>query len=151
MEKKINLSPSLEDYLEAILILERKNRVARVKDIAEALQVQMPSVTGALKNLKRKGLINYEKNSYISLTEVGLSMAEAIESKHSIIRNFLENVLLLSSEEATDQACKIEHVITPETAKRLKNCAEYITETLSSDSSGKKWTDIILPKKTAIS
>ena len=151
MEKKINLSPSLEDYLEAILILERKNRVARVKDIAEALQVQMPSVTGALKNLKRKGLINYEKNSYISLTEVGFSMAEAIENKHSIIRNFLENVLLLSSEEATEQACKIEHVITPETAKRLKNCSEYITENLGSDDTGKDWIDIILPKKPAVS
>ena len=58
-----NLTPSLEDYLEAILRLERKNRVARVKDIAVLLNVQMPSVTGALKNRRARERVNSEKNS----------------------------------------------------------------------------------------
>ena len=126
--KKVKLTPSLEDYLETILLLERKNRVARVKDIAEQLQVQMPSVTGALKTLRNKELINYEKNSYISLTEKGLSVATAIENRHDIILAFLEKILLLPSDEASDQACKIEHVITTETAQRLKNCTRYLED-----------------------
>jgi DtxR family transcriptional regulator, Mn-dependent transcriptional regulator len=126
--KKVTLTPSLEDYLETILLLERKNRVARVKEIAAHLQVQMPSVTGALKTLRNKELINYEKNSYISLTEKGLSVASAIENRHDIILTFLEKVLLLPPEAAADQACKIEHVITTETAQRLKNCTRYLTD-----------------------
>ncbi len=130
MVKKLKLTPSLEDYLETILQLERKNRVARVKEIADHLQVQMPSVTGALKTLRTKGLINYEKNSYISLTEKGLSIATAIENRHDIILAFLEDILLLPPDEASDQACKIEHVITSETAQRLKNCTDFITEQL---------------------
>jgi DtxR family Mn-dependent transcriptional regulator len=122
------LTSSLEDYLESILILERKNRVARVKDIADNLRVQMPSVTGALKSLRAKGLINYEKNSFISLTEKGLSIATAIEKRHDIICDFLEKILLLSPREAADQACKIGHVITSETARRLKLCTRHLDE-----------------------
>ncbi len=53
----------MEDYLETILLLERANKVARVKEIAERMSVQMPSVTAALKALKTRGLVEYEKNS----------------------------------------------------------------------------------------
>ncbi len=141
----MTLTRSLEDYLETILILERKNRVARVKDIADNLQVQMPSVTGALKNLRSKGLINYEKNSFISLTEKGISIASAIESRHDIICDFLEKVLLLSPEDSTDQACKIEHVITTETARRLKNCTSFIDREFLGQGETKRWESIITP------
>lgn len=146
----MQLTPSLEDYLEAILLLERKNRVARVKEIADNLQVQMPSVTGALKNLKKKGLINYEKNSYISLTEKGLSVATAIENKHEIILSFLEKILHLPPEEAKEQACKIEHVITSETAKRLKNCTNFLEQNFSLDKKEgvRKWVEIITANTT---
>jgi DtxR family transcriptional regulator, Mn-dependent transcriptional regulator len=141
----MQLTPSLEDYLETILLLERKNRVARVKEIAGNLQVQMPSVTGALKNLKKKGLINYEKNSYISLTEKGISIAAAIENKHDIILSFLHKILLLPPEEAKEQACKIEHVITSETAKRLKNCTNFLNKNfkLEKKEELQKWIEII--------
>jgi DtxR family transcriptional regulator, Mn-dependent transcriptional regulator len=146
----MQLTPSLEDYLEAILLLERKNRVARVKEIADNLQVQMPSVTGALKNLKKKGLINYEKNSYISLTEKGLSVATAIENKHEIILSFLGKILHLPPEDAKEQACKIEHVITSETAKRLKNCTNFLERNFSLDNKEeiRKWVEIITANTT---
>jgi DtxR family Mn-dependent transcriptional regulator len=148
--KPMQLTPSLEDYLEAILLLERKNRVARVKEIADNLQVQMPSVTGALKNLKKKGLINYEKNSYISLTEKGLSVATAIENKHEIILSFLGKILNLPPEEAKEQACKIEHVITSETAKRLKNCTTFLEQNFALDKKEeiRKWVEIITANTT---
>ncbi|MDC7235021.1 MAG: metal-dependent transcriptional regulator [Spirochaetales bacterium] len=130
MDKKIKLTPSLEDYLEAILQLEEKNRVARVKDIAERLSVQMPSVTGALKNLKSKGMIEYEKNSFINLTDQGKVLAKAVLKKHTILVNFLENALLLDESKAAEEACRIEHSIDQDTAKRLKNLSDYLIEKL---------------------
>ena len=128
MEKKVNLTPSLEDYLEAILQLEKKNRVARVKDIAERLSVQMPSVTGALKNLKSKGMIEYEKNSYINLTPKGSEIASRILGKHEILVNFLKKGLLLDQELAEEEACKIEHSISQDTAKRIQNLTAFLSE-----------------------
>lgn len=125
-----SLSHSLEDYLEAILILETKNRVARVRDIAAHLDVQMPSVTGAVKSLKAKGLVDYEKNSFICLTDEGKKTAEEIFNKHSVLVEFLENVLLLSHDKAVAQACNIEHVIDSETAARFSNCSAYIKKKL---------------------
>ena len=145
MKNEAALTPSLEDYLEAIYQLEKKNRVARVKDIADLLSVQMPSVTGAVKNLKAKKLVNYEKNSFISLTEKGLSIAKSVQRRHSVLQSFLEEVLLLSPEAARDQACKMEHSIDPETAQRFLNCLRFLKDELfekkviDSDS----WTKII--------
>ena len=130
MDNCKSLSHSLEDYLEAILILETKNRVARVRDIAAHLDVQMPSVTGAVKNLRDKGLVNYEKNSFISLTASGKQAAEEIFNKHSVLASFLENVLLLSHEKAVDQACMIEHVIDSETSDRLRRCTAFLSKKL---------------------
>ena len=128
MDKKLKLTPSLEDYLEAILQLEEKNRVARVKDIAERLSVQMPSVTGALKNLKSKGLIDYEKNSFINLTEQGKDIAETILKKHHILMDFLEKTLLIEHGRAEEEACRIEHSIDLDTARRVKNISAYLAE-----------------------
>ncbi|MDC7127200.1 MAG: metal-dependent transcriptional regulator [Spirochaetales bacterium] len=121
-----SLSHSLEDYLEAILILERKNRVARVRDIATHLDVQMPSVTGAVKNLKEKGLVDYEKNSFICLTETGMKAAEEVLNRHSALMEFLEKVLLIPHSKAEYQACEMEHSIDSETASRIKKCTEAI-------------------------
>ena len=125
-----SLSPSLEDYLEAILILETKHRVARVRDIAAHLDVQMPSVTGAVKNLREKGLVNYEKNSFICLTPEGKTAAEEILNRHSVMVEFLESILLLPREKAVEQACSIEHVIDSETAERVKNLNACMKEML---------------------
>lgn len=116
----------MEDYLEAILELEQKNKVARVKDISTLLDVQMPSVTGALKILKSKGFILYEKNSYINLTETGNEYATRVREKHTVITEFLRDVLLLPADQADAEACKIEHVIALDTAERLKNLVSYI-------------------------
>lgn len=124
------LSASLEDYLETILVLEKRNRVARVKEIADALDVQMPSVSGALKSLKARGLVHYEKNSYIHLTDQGMEVASSIQDRHLALAGFLRKGLGLSADDAQELACKIEHVITPEVAKRLRNLTGYIEGTM---------------------
>lgn len=122
------LTQSLEDYIEAIYHLEKRNRVARVKDIAEFLSVQMPSVTGAVKNLKKRKLVNYEKNSFISLTEKGHTVARSILRRHTVLQTFLEDILLLPKAQAKEIACKLEHSIDPETTLRIHNCTRYLKE-----------------------
>ena len=69
----------MEDYLEAILALERLHKVARAKDIAERLKVKRGTVTGALKSLAEKGMINYTPYSYITLTPKGSEIASEIK------------------------------------------------------------------------
>ncbi len=145
MTKDLRLSTSLEDYLEAILNLERTQRVARVKDIADLLGVKMPSVTAAMKSLRDRDLINYERNSYISLTDNGLQAAESVRRRHRILRSFLQNVLLLSPEEAQEQACRIEHSIDAVTADRIAACTRYLDERVIGKIGPEAWEEIIDP------
>lgn len=145
MKKSEKLTTSLEDYLEAILFLEEKNRVARVKDIAEYLSVQMPSVTGALKTLRSKGLVEYERNSFINLSKDGMKIAKSIRKKHDILKRFLRTVLLLDEDLAEDEACKIEHSIDQSTAMRIKKLTEYMSERIEkNDPDSAEWQKIIL-------
>ena len=133
MREKEELTPSMEDYLETILLLEQKNRVARVKDIADKLSVQMPSVTGALKTLKKKDLVEYEKNSFINLTSKGTKLAKAVFQRHEILVAFFSKGLGLEGEDAEKQACSMEHTIDQETAMRFQNLTHWINSHTKKD------------------
>jgi len=134
----------MEDYLETILTLEASHRVARVKDIAESLNVQMPSVTSALKNLKEHGMVNYEKNSYIMLSEKGQKVAESVIQRHFALAGFLQRVLCVPVEQSQETACRIEHVISPEIAERLKNLTSYIEDhVIGRNLNRAEWTGVI--------
>jgi DtxR family Mn-dependent transcriptional regulator len=150
MKESKPLTQSLEDYLEAIYHLEKRNRVARVKDIAEFLSVQMPSVTGAVKNLKQRKLVNYEKNSFISLTDKGHTLARSVLRRHEALQTFLEEVLLIPPEEAKEIACKLEHSIDPEITLRIRNCTQYLKENVFQKSvSAEEWRDLIAGEKNS--
>lgn len=105
------LSASLEDYLEAILRLERASRVTRVSEIAAELSVSRPSVTGALKNLSARGLVTHERYGHVTLTQEGSAIAEGVEARHVAIREFLTEVLGIDREKAEGTACRMEHVL----------------------------------------
>lgn len=120
MEK---LTASLEDYLEVICSQMNLNQKIRAIDISKKLDVSRASVTEALQKLAAKGLINYGRYDAISLTESGKTLAQNILSKHIVLQSFFENVLGLSSEEASINACKIEHVITENAFNKI---AEYV-------------------------
>ncbi len=119
----MNLSPSMEDYLEAIFEIDKYKRAVRVKDVARKLGVSMPSVNGALKNLEARGLIKHERYEYIELTDTGTIEASQISSRHHIICTFLKEFLRVDAQTAEEDACKIEHVLSSKTMKKLK---EYI-------------------------
>ena len=121
-----NLSASLEDYVEVIFHLEQSNRVARAKDIAGQMNDQRASVTGALKALAGRGLINYSRYSYITLTETGRSIARDVIRRHETLRDFFITALQLSPEDAEANACRIEHSIDPAAIDRLVRFLEFI-------------------------
>ena len=113
------LTSNMEDYMETIAILSTTNRVVRVKDIARKLNIKMPSVTAALNKLKNWELIQYEKYSYIELTEKGITMAQRVFKKHSCLFDFFHSVLALEINTANAEACKVEHDLDTDTFKRL--------------------------------
>lgn len=128
MEK---LTASLEDYLEVISNYVDSERNIRAIDISKELNVSRASVTEALKKLALKGFINYGRYDVISLTDSGKKIAQDIVSKHNILQSFFENVLGLSEDEASENACKIEHVITENAFNKIsefmdRECNESI-------------------------
>ena len=126
MEGKLNLSESLEDYLEIILELQNNNRVARSKDIANKLNIKRGSVTGALKSLSQKKLINYEPYGFITLTSTGKKIAEDITYKHYVIKDFLHRILQSSAENAEATACKLEHAMDKQSFDMLVKFIKFI-------------------------
>lgn len=114
-----DLTPNMEDYIEKIAFLSETNRVVRVRDIAAILKIKMPSVTAALNKLKEQGLIEYEKYGYIELTARGGIIAKRVISRHQCLKEFFFTVLKLPEEKSEEEACRIEHHISPETCKRI--------------------------------
>jgi DtxR family Mn-dependent transcriptional regulator len=120
------LTSSLEDYLEAIFALERENKSARSKDIAERLGVQRGSVTGALQTLAQKGLIHYHPYSKITLTPEGFRLATRIVYRHKALFEFLHTFLQLSEDLAESNACRLEHHIDDEALDRLIAFVQFV-------------------------
>lgn len=116
----MDVSESLEMYLEAILELEAKNNVVRSVDIARFLGVTKPSVNRAMSNLKKDGYINQEPYGDVTFTQKGRSKASRIHELHHVITDFLVKSLGIDFDVAEADACRIEHVISPETVKAMK-------------------------------
>jgi len=124
----VKLSASLEDYLEAIYNLAGDKNFTRSRDIAEILGVSRASVTGALRLLKEKNLVNYEPYTYISLTESGRLTAAEIANKHQVLKSFFTNVLSVNHETAQQAACKAEHALGPDIIAKLLSFIEFVGE-----------------------
>lgn len=124
MSKKL-LSASQEDYLEMIFFLSREEGDTRPKEIAERMKVRAASVTGALKALAGKGLINYAPYAAVTLTDAGREIAALIAGKHEALLHFFTQVLGIEASEAEEFACTMEHTIPDHILKRLVGFAEY--------------------------
>jgi DtxR family Mn-dependent transcriptional regulator len=134
--KKKTLTASLEDYLEVIYHIIEDKQAARVKEIAKRLEVNNSSVTGALKNLAKKGLLNYAPYDVITLTENGEEIALDVIRRHRILKKFITDILCIEEETAEDAACKMEHSVTPEVLERIVRLVEF-TEVCPRN--GKEW------------
>ncbi len=122
-----NLTPSLEDYLEVISNLIKQQKVARVKDIAEKVNVKLSSVTGAVKQLAKLGLVNYQPYQYITLTEKGEEEAEKISKKRKILKDFFIKVFGMKYTEAEEVACRFEHFLSSDLTKKFEKFNKFIS------------------------
>lgn len=116
MEK---LTPSLEDYLEAIWIVGLTEKAVRVKNIAKFLGVRTASVVGAMKILAENNMVVHERYGYIELTRKGTKKAKEIYEKHKMLSKFFNEVLGVDKRIAAEDACKFEHYISKETLDRI--------------------------------
>lgn len=114
-----------EDYLEAIETIVEQKGYARVKDVSDALGVALSSVTEMFQKLSEAGYVNYEKYSGVTLTETGKEIAEKTREKHIMLKEFLM-ILGIDDVIADEDACKIEHVVNPETVNRLTKFVEFV-------------------------
>ena len=115
----IHTNESAENYLETILILSKSHPVVRSVDIAEELNFKKSSVSVAMKNLREKNHITVSKEGFIYLTESGKSIAEMIYERHQLLTSWLTS-LGVDATIAAEDACKIEHVLSPETFQAIK-------------------------------
>ncbi len=114
---------SAENYLETILILQKRNGTVRSIDIVNELEYTKPSVSIAMKHLRENGFIEMDRAGYITLCESGLAIAEKMYERHTLLSKWLTS-LGVSPETAADDACRIEHVLSTETFEAIKKHAE---------------------------
>ncbi|MBR3102228.1 MAG: metal-dependent transcriptional regulator [Lachnospiraceae bacterium] len=115
----VKSNESSEDYLETILILSHKLPVVRSVDIANEMGFRKSSVSIAMKNLRERGHITVTDAGYIYLTESGKKIADTIYERHEFLTNMLTSWGVDRNTAETD-ACRIEHVISAESFKALK-------------------------------
>lgn len=115
----MSLRESGEMYLESIYVLRKIKGSVRSIDIAEYMNYSKPSVSRGVKLLKEEGHIVIDKNGYITLTERGLSVAESIYERHTVLTLMLTS-LGVNEAVAAEDACRIEHVISDESFAAVK-------------------------------
>ena len=120
------LSPRMQDYLEAILKLQEEAPVVRAGEIASDLDVSKPTVTSALRTLAERGLVEHESYGYVRLTDRGRQAAASVQRRHRLLRGFFEDVLGVSAGNASEDACAVEHYLCKDTAERLTRFVEFI-------------------------
>ena len=119
----MSLRESGEMYLESILRLSEKLPVVRSIDISEYMGYSKPSVSRAVGLLKNGGYITVDGDGLLVLTDSGKDIAEKIYERHTMLTDFFVR-LGVDPEVASDDACKIEHVISDETISAMKNFIE---------------------------
>ena len=117
------MTKSLEDYLEEIHVLIRETGRARVRDVAKALNVKMPSVVKGIAELKKLGLVEQQPYSDIELTTKGRRCAAMVLGRHNVLREFLV-CLGVSVPVADKDACLMEHILSAETMDRIRDFLE---------------------------
>ena len=113
------VSHSVAHYLTTLLDLHERRGYARVSDVAKELEVTKGSVSVQMKHLKEKGWVTEDENRFLQLTPLGQSVAREVIQNRRLLIEFLCEVLGLEAEQAETDACKIEHLLSPETSEQL--------------------------------
>ncbi len=122
MKKEDNLTHMAEDYIAIIYRLhEKKNTLVKISDLADYLPNSPSTITEMIQRLAAKKYLDYEPFKGVRLSQKGIQLAEKILRRHRIIERFLTDILDLSPAEAHNEACKLEHTVSPIIEERLYN------------------------------
>ena len=120
------IKESAENYLEAILMLKKKNGYVRSIDIAHELNFSKASVSVAMKNLREEGYVTTDSDGGLDLTPKGMEIAENVYARHDLIAGALI-ALGVNEKTALEDSCKIEHCLSQESYEKIK---KYVEENL---------------------
>ncbi|NOX36550.1 MAG: metal-dependent transcriptional regulator [Calditrichaeota bacterium] len=132
------ITHSAAHHLMAIAQLLSDRGYARVSDVARTLGITRGSASITLKALKEKGYVMEDENKFLFLTEKGDRLSHAIQSTRKILIKFLQDVLQVQPDQAEIDACKVEHLISEETGKKLLSFLKFL---FSSDSTARAFLD----------
>jgi Mn-dependent DtxR family transcriptional regulator len=123
-EKEV--SHSMAHYLQTVATLKREKGHARVGDIADMLGVSKSGVTSMIRSLHSRGLVSHEKYGCVELTPSGSLLAERTESSRRVLTMFLTDILGVSAQVAEEDACMIEHLVSPEVSVELLRITSFL-------------------------
>jgi len=110
---------SAENYLKSIFLLQKKLGNVRSIDVANELGVSKPSVSNAIKKLRKEGFVDMDEKRNLVLTEDGLHYAAAVFERHVVLENFLKDILKVEESVAHDESCRLEHLLSEETVSKI--------------------------------
>ena len=131
-----DMSPSLEQYIEAIADLLTKDKVCSVSDIAEQVQVSRPAASRAVRELSDQELVEHRSYGYVDLTSMGQSIAEKLTARHEVLYEFLREVLLFDEDWADQEACRLEHQLDDPLVERISELNKFFA---ADDDLGAQW------------
>jgi len=121
-----SLTPALEDYLKAIYVLQKVMPMVKVIDIAQHLNVTMPSVSTSMGRLAKLNCIKYHKRWNIQLTEKGERIARSVNRRHEELYSFYHDVLGEEKDIARESACRVEHVLAPSIIEKIIRLNQWL-------------------------
>lgn len=130
------VSPSLEQYIEAIADLLTRDKVCSVSDIAEQVQVSRPAASRAVRELSEQNLVDHKAYGYVDLTPKGRSIADRLSARHETLYNFLREILGFDEQWADQEACRLEHQVDDGLVARMGELAAFLD---SDEDVGKRW------------
>lgn len=120
------VSHSMAHYLQAVASLKGEKGHARVGDIAEHLGVSKSGVTSMMRALQARGLVTHERYGCVELTDAGLRLAARTESSRRVLTMFLTEILGVPEGVASEDACMIEHLVSPEVSVELLRLTSFL-------------------------
>lgn len=121
------VSENVEEYLECIWELTQDGTPARTTDIAKRMKFSPASVTEMLQKLDSMGYITYEKYKGATLTEEGMRIGSTIKRRHRLLERFLVDILGVDKEKSHEEACRLEHMISEESERRISEMMNHPT------------------------
>ena len=121
----MNVGETIENYLETIYILLKKNGEIRSIDIVNEMGYSKPTISIMMKQLREKDFVDFDEAGYITLTDKGRAVAEKVYERHIVLTEVLMR-LGVDEKTAKEDACKIEHVISQESFAKIRDFAKQL-------------------------